>query len=184
MSKRKSINTHQTLETRTIIENKLNEEKRIIDIARELNRDNSNIAKEIKKHKSYSFPGVFNKNLSKICLNYERCEVKSYECYKYCKNIKTEVCPKLLCSPHVCNGCTTKQYCKHVKQYYKAKEANCEYSELLSNSRKGMQYSELKLKILNNDFANLFFNTRSIHHCIAYFKTKKQNLSKEQFIIK
>ena len=109
MSKRKSINTHYTLETRTIIENRLNEGKRIIDIARELNRDNSNIAKEIKKHKSYSFPGVFNKNLSKICLNYERCEVKSYECYKYCKNIKTEVCPKLLCSPHVCNGCTTKQ---------------------------------------------------------------------------
>lgn len=175
MTKRKRINTHYTLETRTIIENRLNEGKRIIDIARELNRDNSNIAKEINKHISYVFPGLFNMNLNKICLNYEQCSVKRYECYKFCKNIKIEVCPKLLKSPHVCNNCNTRRYCKHVKQYYKANEANCEYQNSLSESRKGVQYSEFMLEILNTDFTNLFLNTRSIHHCISYFKTKNIN---------
>lgn len=108
MTKRRTINTHYTLETRTIIENRLNEEVIIKNIAKELNRDNSNIAKEINKHKVYVFPTSFNKNPNTICLNYNTCTVKSYECYKTCKNIKTEVCPKLLLSPHVCNGCNKK----------------------------------------------------------------------------
>ena len=172
MTKRRTINTHYTLETRTIIENRLNEGVIIKDIAAELNRDNSNIAKEINKHKVYAFPTTFNKKIDTFCLNYDTCAVKSYECYKTCKNIKTEVCPKLLSSPHVCNGCTTKQYCRHVKQYYKANEANCEYLNSLANSRTGIRYSESKLEILNNDFTNLFYNTRSIHHAIVYFKSK------------
>lgn len=173
MSKRRTINTHYTLETRSIIENRLNEGMLIKDIANELNRDNSNIAKEINKHKVRVFPTTFNKKLKTFCLNYDTCTVKSYECYKTCKNVKTEVCPKLLSSPHVCNGCSTKKYCKCVKQYYKANEANCEYLNSLTNSRTGMHYSESKLEILNNDFANLFYNTRSIHHTIIYFDSKE-----------
>lgn len=82
MTKRKTINTHYTLETRTIIENRLNEGKRVVNIAREFHRDNSNIAKEINKHISYTFSGTFNKRLNEICLNHDTCNVKSYACYK------------------------------------------------------------------------------------------------------
>lgn len=175
MTKRKTINTHYTLETRTILENRLNEGIIVKRIGEELNRDNSNIAKEINKHIVYVFPSSFNRSPNEFCLNYDTCQVRSFECYKTCKNIKTEVCPKLLRSPHVCNGCTTKKYCKRVKQYYRANEANCEYLNSLSNSRSGIRYSELELQILNNDFANLFFNTRSIHHTIIYFQSKGFN---------
>lgn len=175
MSKRKTINTHYTLETRMIIENRLNESKKISEIANEINRDNSNIAKEINKHKTYVFPSSFNRTPNEFCLNYNKCKVRSFECYKTCKNIKTEVCPKLLSSPHVCNGCNSKKYCKRVKQYYKANEANCEYLNILSDSRIGLHYSKFELEILNNDFTNMFFNNRSIHHTIIYFKTKNIN---------
>lgn len=175
MSKRKTVNTHYTLETRTIIENRLNESKIIKDIANELNRDNSNIAKEINKHKIYVFPSFFNRSPNEFCLNYDTCKVRNFECYKTCKNLKTEVCPKLLSSPHVCNGCNSRKNCKRVKQYYKANEANCEYLNVLSDSRIGLHYSNFELEILNNDFTNMFFNNRSIHHTIVYFKTKNIN---------
>lgn len=70
---------------------------------------------------------------------------------------------------------TKKQYCRHVKQYYKANDANCEYLNSLINSRFGVHYTKSELEILNNDFANLFYNTRSIHHTIIYFKSRGIN---------
>ncbi len=58
--KKKITNTHFTLETRTIIENYLNEGKNITQIANDLQRDRTNIAREINKHKTINFPTSFN----------------------------------------------------------------------------------------------------------------------------
>lgn len=162
--KKKLTNTHLILETRTLIENYLNEGKNISQIANELQRDRSNLSREIKKHKIIVMPSSYNN--ANPCLKHNNCPLKSFECYKTCKNIEINLCEKLISSPHVCNGCTTKQHCRHVKYYYKALEANMEYRNSWSDDRKGTRYSELEKSILNNDLKNLVLNNKSLYHSL------------------
>lgn len=174
--KKKITNTHFTLETRTIIENYLNERKNLTQIANELQRDRSNIAREINRHKCIVLPSSYNN--ANPCLKSNNCSLKSFECYKTCKNIEINLCEKLISSPHVCNGCNTKQYCRHVKYYYKANEANSEYRNYWSNDRIGLHYSELELSILNNDFKNLVLNNKSIYHSIIVINKRGFNFKR------
>lgn len=174
--KKKITNTHFTLETRTIIENSLNENMNLTQIATELQRDRSNIAKEIKKHKSMILPSSYNN--TNPCLKNNNCSLKTFECYKTCKNIEINLCEKLISSPHVCNGCSTKQHCRQVKYYYKATEANNEYRNSWKNDRLGLHYSVLELKILNNDFKNLVLNSKSIYHSLIVINNHGFNFKK------
>ena len=162
--KKKITNTHFTLETRTIIENCLNEGMNISQIATELQRNRSNIGKEIEKHKIITIPSSFN-NFNPY-LKSAYCPIKNFECYKHCKNIEINLCEKLISSPHVCNGCSTKKYFRHVKYYYKANEANDAYRNSWKNDKIGLRYSELELNVLNNDFKNLVLNNKSIYHSL------------------
>lgn len=171
--KRKTNNSHFTLETRKIIENLLNEGKTITEISNVLNRDRSNIGREINKHKEMVFPSLFNK--SHPCLKHHNCEVKSYECYLYCKMIEFNLCDKLNSSPHVCNSCKTKNGCRHVKYYYKASSANNEYLNSWSKDRKGLHYTKEELQILNTDFKNLVLNCKSIYHATIVINARGYN---------
>ena len=96
---------HLSYADRLDIENMLNEGHFIKEIEKDIKRDSSNIIREIQKHITYVFPGTYDNKHP--CLKYHTCNVKSYECFKYCKNIEIKVCPKLIKSPHVCNGCTS-----------------------------------------------------------------------------
>ena len=162
--KRKVNNSHYTLETRKLIEIFLDENKTITEISKKLNRDRSNIAKEVNKHKKIYYSEYGKKH---PCANYSTCTVKSYECYKSCKKREISLCEKLISSPHVCNGCSSKQYCKSAIYYYKAIEAEMEYQNELSNNRKGLRYTEYELKILNTDVKALAISTQSLNHSIT-----------------
>lgn len=174
--KKKITNTHFTLETRTIIENRLNEQKTITQISNELQRDRSNIGREIQKHKQIVLPSSFNN--ANPCVKSNSCTIKTFECYKTCKNIEINPCEKLISSPHVCNGCTTKHHCRHVKYYYKAVEANSKYRNSWRDDRIGLHYSELELKVLNNDFKNLVLNNKSIYHSLIVINNRGFNFKK------
>jgi IS30 family transposase len=171
--KRQTINSHYTYETRAIIENLLNENKSITEISLLLNRDRSNIAREIKKHKAYVFPSSFNG--TQPCLKYNSCSLKSFECFKYCKNIEINLCEKLIPSPHVCNGCNSKKHCRHVKLYYKANEANNEYINNWHNDRTGLHYTEEELNVLNTDFKFLVLKNKSIYHSLLIINNRGFN---------
>ena len=164
---RKATNTHFLLETRLIIEERLNEGKSISEIARELQRNRSSIQREIQRHSKYAFPSIFNNYHP--CTKSETCGLKCIECYRSCYNLEIKLCPKLISSPHVCNSCTSKKGCRHVKIYYKAIEANLEYLSAWKEDRKKLHYTNKELEILNNDFKALFFQTRSIYHTVEFF---------------
>lgn len=168
--KRKATNTHFLLESRLIIENRLNEQYSISDISRELGRNKSSIMREIKRHSKYSFPSIFNNYHP--CTKSSTCPVKQIDCYLTCKNIEISLCKKLISSPHVCNPCCSKKGCRHVKIYYKASEANEEYIFRWSSDRKNLHYSKEELLILNTDFKATFFKNRSIYHTIRIFNKK------------
>ena len=171
--KKKVTNVHFTLETRKLIEERLNECKSITEISNELQRDRSNIGKEIMKHRIATFPSTF--NYDHPCLKYVNCSMKTYECYKTCKNIEIKLCENLISSPHVCNGCQKKKYCRHVRYYYNAVEANNEYVNSWKKDRSKLRYTPLELKILNNDFKVLVLNCKSIYHALIVINKRGFN---------
>ena len=127
-----------TYSDRLAIETMLDEGRSIKEIEYDIKRTSSGIIKEINKHKYYKFPSCFNNQHP--CLKWKNCNVRDRECYLTCKNIKYKECPKLEESPHVCNGCTTKNGCRFVKKYYDARIAHNTFKNNLSNSRKGLHY--------------------------------------------
>ena len=171
--KKKVTNVHFTLETRKLIEERLNECKSITEISNELQRDRSNIGKEIMKHRIATFPSTF--NYDHPCLKHVSCSMKTYECYKTCKNIEIKLCENLISSPHVCNGCQKKKYCRHVRYYYNAVEANNEYVNSWKKDRSKLRYTPLELDILNNDFKVLVLNCKSIYHALIVINKRGFN---------
>lgn len=91
------------------------------------------------------------------------------------KKREISLCEKLISSPHVCNGCSSKQYCKSAIYYYKAIEAEMEYQNELSNNRKGLRYTEYELKILNTDVKALAISTQSLNHSITVINERGFN---------
>ena len=153
-----------TYSDRLAIETMLDEGRSIKEIEYDIKRTSSGIIKEINKHKYYKFPSCFNNQHP--CLKWKNCNVRDRECYLTCKNIKYKECPKLEESPHVCNGCTTKNGCRFVKKYYDARIAHNTFKNNLSNSRKGLHYTHQERIILKEILCPLIIKSKSVYHAI------------------
>ena len=171
--KKKINNTHLTYEGRMLIEKLLNEGKSVTEISKILRRDRSNIGREIMKHRIVFYPSTYNN--SHPCTKYETCNIKEYECYIHCKNIETNLCPKLASTTHVCNSCNSKKGCRYAKYYYKALEADCEYRNNWKKDREGLHYTEEEINILNIDFYYLVLKNKSIYHSLAIINKRGFN---------
>ena len=156
---------HYSYSDRLAIELMLNDGHTIKEIENEIKRSSCNIIKEINKHITLVFPSVFNKHHP--CLKYDTCNVKGFECFKYCKNIEYKICPNLLKSPHVCNSCSTKNGCRLVKKYYRSKEAQEEYKLQISECRIGLHYSEYENMVLIERLCPLIIKSKSVYHAIT-----------------
>ena len=155
---------HYSYSDRLAIENMLNEGHSIKEIEKDIKRDSSNIIREIAKHITYVFPGTYNNQHP--CLKCDTCNIKSFECFKFCKNLEIKICPKLLKSPHVCNGCTNKQHCKYVKKYYRARDAHDEYKDKLVKCRTGLHYDDREYIILTERLCPLIIRSKSVYHAV------------------
>lgn len=165
--KRQNIGTHYTIETRKTIEEGLNEGKSVTEISDILHRDRGNISKEINKHSTFVIPSTFGEiSNCNCCSKRKDCHKSNSTRHTNCQDFELEICYKLKSSPHVCNGCTTKNGCRKAKKYYKAYEANLQYESTLRESRNHMHYTELELNVLNTDFYYLVKNTGSIYHSL------------------
>lgn len=153
-----------TYSDRLAIETMLDEGKSIKEIEYDIKRPSSGIIKEINKHGYYKFPSFYNSQHP--CLKWKTCNVGDRECYLTCKNVKYKVCPKLEKTPHVCNGCTTKNGCRFVKKYYNARMAHDTYKEALSNSRIGLHYNNQETIILKEILCPLIIKSKSVYHAI------------------
>ena len=156
---------HFSYSDRLAIENMLNDGNSIKEIARDIKRDSSNIIREINRHISFSYPGVYNNQHP--CIKWKTCNVRDIDCYLICKNIEYKICPKLIKSPHVCNGCTSKSGCRYVKKYYKSRDAQDDYINKLSNCRTGLHYNDKDYIILIERLCPLIIKTKSVYHSIT-----------------
>lgn len=169
---------HLSLSERIKIEELLNKTCSFKAISRELNRDCTTIAKEVKKHITFkkigSYGQAFNNcknnlkcNRSRLCKSmdckYRYCKLCAF-CFKFCNDFQEEKCLKLLKPPYVCNGCNKRKNCRLEKSFYSAENANSEYKNLLSSSRDGINVDTDEVKRIDNFISPLIKNGQSIHH--------------------
>lgn len=103
-------NKHMSLEDRIEIEECLRHGMTFKQIGTQIGKDQTTVSKEIKKHITV---------------------VKSYDPNK-------APCTMLLKAPFVCNGCKKRTSCRLEKHLYRAKDADKQYREMLSDSRTGI----------------------------------------------
>lgn len=136
---RKEPNKHLTYEEREFIEIGLNNGRNFTEIARDLKKHRTTIMREVQGHRFRKTPSKFN-NAKNLC-KYRR-ECQKYDCSTKEKCYEEERCSILESAPYVCNGCEQKSKCRKIKYYYYAKFANDEYSEKLRVSRIGINLTK------------------------------------------
>lgn len=173
-----SIFKHFTLNERITIEHLLKDSFSFKAIGRELNKDCTSIAKEIKNHIIFKRSGSYGRAFNNCTYRFT-CE-KSYlcdktpcrnryckfcsHCSKVCANFKKEECSLLAKSPYVCNGCSKLQQCTLQKSLYIATSAQKEYELIRSESRSGISIDEKEISRLDEIISPLIRKGQSIHH--------------------
>ena len=173
-------NKHLTLQDRQSIEQMLNAKKTFTEIARTLEKDKCTISKEVRAHVEYFRVGGngFNYN---SCKNRYHCQ-KTWICstcnspkkFKLCRrcalcnmrcpDFEKDVCPRHTKPPYVCNGCGKRSFCTLEKKVYIGNDAHEEYRALLSESRKGLSYTEEELLRFDRLISPLIQQGQSPHH--------------------
>ena len=105
---------HLSYEDRKNIEDGLNENKSINQIAKELCRNHSTILREIDRNKKYSEPSTWNN----YKINHPDLDLS---------------CERLKRSPYVCNGCKSRSGCRKIRWTYYARESQKAYEELIKS---------------------------------------------------
>ena len=167
---------HLDLESRNYIEQALVRNLTFKEIAHYLDKDPTTISKEVKKHRikkqgqsihvsfnhcanrSYcTKTNICNTNCTKLC---KKCP----SCNNVCSSFVEGICLRLQRAPFVCNGCPHKYSCKLTKYYYKALPSFNSYKTTLSESRQGINMSELELCKLDKIISPLVKQGQSISH--------------------
>lgn len=177
MSKQK----HLTLDSRIIIETKLNERESFKSIGRFLNKDCTTISKEVKNHIFFDKTGAYGKAFNDYLLAFQRKCTNQDVCHK-CTSVQARfcwscgkcssscilyqkyVCPKLSKAPYVCNGCPDRNKCTLEKHFYRASYAQKEYELVRSESRSGFAISEAELKQMDDIVPPMLIKGQSLHH--------------------
>ena len=149
---------HLSLEERVLIEDRLNFQKSIRSIAKELGKSPSTILREIRNH-SVIIKEEFTDCLNRKDCNYRRlcgktdckklCSRCSIPCRKFCTDYVKAFCDKLTESPYVCNGCSNLNLCRRERNLYRANKAEQLYREELTVSRAGFDITEKELNTIN-----------------------------------
>lgn len=136
---------HLSYEERKNIEDSLNNNKSINQIAKELGRCHSTILREIDRNKKYSEPSRWN----------------NYKNNNYDKDL---TCQRLSETPYVCNGCKSRSGCRKIRWTYYAREANKSYEELIKSCRQGINLTPEEIHVINNTITPLVKKGQTTNH--------------------
>ena len=176
---------HLTLESRIIIETKLNEGESFKAIGRLLNKDCTTISKEVKNHISFEKSGAYGKAFNDCLMAFQHeCSAQRVcqectshknrlcwscgKCSSSCSLYEKYVCPKLSKPPYVCNGCPQRNKCSLEKRLYKASYSQKEYELVRRESRSGFALSESELRQIDDIVSPLLIKGQSLHHIAVH----------------
>lgn len=169
-----------TLEDRYEIEEGLNCNRTLTDIAEHIQKDKTTVSKEIRKHRIGDTHRTVGGN---DCINKYRCQVRylcqdctrdmachtcrKTDCRSRCDNYRSDACLKTIRAPYVCNGCSNVYECRKPHFYYRAAAAHTAYREQLKGSREGIALSKSQIHELDCLLSPLLKQGQSIAHIYA-----------------
>ena len=136
---------HLSYEDRKNIEDGLNDNKSINQIAKEINRCHSSVLREIDRNKVYSEPSSWNN----YKINHPNLDLS---------------CERLNKSPYVCNGCKSRSGCRKIRWTYYARKADDSYKEVKREARKGINLTPEEVYEINNVLTPLIKKGQTINH--------------------
>ena len=125
-------NTHLTLEDRKKIQEGLENELSRTEIAKNINKDISTVAKEIKNRRKLKPRNPFNNPIT--CTKFKDCRI----CHGKCSEYEEIKCTRRDRKVGVCNLCPNISKCRLDKYFYYAKQAHESYLYTLKDSREGV----------------------------------------------
>ena len=148
-----------TLSQRIKIEEMLNQRRRKFEIANELNKSQSTIAREISKHKKINTANPFKQDNMFNCKYFINCK----KCTQKCKIFQCIPCKDRDRNIGVCNNCENLKSCKLDKYFYFAQEAQIQYEYTLKDSRQGVNLNTSELIELAHIICPLVKKGQSIY---------------------
>ena len=137
--------SHLSYEDRKNIEDGLNQNKFINQIAKELNRSHSTILREVDRNRKYSEPTSWNN----YKINHPDLDLS---------------CERLDHSPYVCNGCKSRSGCRKIRWTYYAREAQKDYEDLIKSCRQGVNLTLEEINSINETITPLVKKEQTTNH--------------------
>lgn len=145
-------NTHLTLDLRIDIENCLDRNLKLKEIANYIHTDERTVSKEIKRNRIIVETKETNKcAYKKTCHKHLLCgtlgcsndcrNCKVHNCNMICKSYSSNpTCKRVTRFPYVCNACPTRHTCRFNRWIYKAKDAQERYEGIMSASHRHLKF--------------------------------------------
>ena len=152
-------NKQLSLSQRNRIEQLLNQRKRKFEIANELNKTQSTIAREINKHRILKPHNIYKSENMFNCKYFNNCKV----CTNMCRIFQPISCKDRDRNIGVCNNCPKLKTCNLDKYFYLADKAHQEYKYTLTDSRRGVNLNSSELIELAHIICPLIKRGQSIY---------------------
>ena len=148
-------------------------------IGKQLGKDRTTIAKEIKKYSYYKKSGRPGYPYNP-CKHRSTCKTKDLcgndcthksaykcslcsECTLHCPDFKEDICSIKSKPPYVCNGCSELDKCTLMKRLYDPADAHERAYAIISESRTGILSNEDDIARINEIISPLVKNGQSLH---------------------
>lgn len=132
-------NSHLTLEDRKKIQEGLEKGLSRTEIAKNINKDISTVAKEIKSKRKLKPRNPFNNPIT--CTKFKECRI----CHGKCSEYEEIKCTRRDRKVGVCNLCPDISKCRLDKYFYYAKQAHESYLYTLKDSREGVNLNTTEM---------------------------------------
>lgn len=130
-----------SLSQRNKIEEMLNQRRRKFEIANELNKTQSTIAREINRHRILKPHNIYKTDNMFNCKYFINCKV----CTDKCRIFQPISCKERDRNIGVCNNCSKFKTCNWDKYFYLAEKAHEKYKYTLTDSRQGVNLNTSEL---------------------------------------
>ena len=152
-------NKQLSLSQRIRIEELLNERKRKFEIANELDKTQSTIAREINKHRVLKPHNIYKSENLFNCKYFINCKV----CTDKCRIFQPISCKDRDRNIGACNNCKELKSCNLDKYFYFAEKAHEQYKYTLKDSRQGVNLNTSELIELAHLICPLIKKGQSIY---------------------